>query len=166
MISIISAVIILVCGQLILRVFVEPIFEQRRIIGKILYNLCRYPSTPDSYLTQRGIPQQPEPQELEQLAGELIVTVNIIPLYRFFTALHITLSKDRVSRIGLALLQWRSAAAFKNSKDAAVIRMQQESTKQLRELLFVRDWMEHFDQYELMSAAGLILQPPIEDSKS
>jgi hypothetical protein len=83
------AVIVFVAGQLAQRFILEPIQEQRKIIGEIAFSLLFHANVSDmAELSNAGLVQLEEPKEvvktLRSLAGRLRSTLYTIPFYDTF----------------------------------------------------------------------------------
>lgn len=108
------AVIVFVAGQLAQRFILEPIQEQRKIIGEIAFSLLFHANVSDmAELANAGLVQLEEPKEvvktLRSLAGRLRSTLYTIPFYDTFARLGFVLSKDAVKSASRSLVGWSNS---------------------------------------------------------
>jgi hypothetical protein len=157
--GIIVTVAIFVAGQLLVRIFLDPINEQRKAIGKLAFYLCAYPNTKESKLTVRGAPQQPDPKDLQKLAGELVSTMYTIPLYRLFESLHLVESGAKIREASLLLLEWRTIVGELSPKMVGLNQRMQFCADKLRKLIDVKNWLADFNEQQLLSASVIDLIP-------
>ena len=85
--------IVFVLGQFIQRLCIEPIQEQKRVIGEIAYLLDYYGNVASA--AQAGLAEEAS-RELRRLAGELRSTLRTVLGYRFFAFLGVVEKKDDV----------------------------------------------------------------------
>jgi hypothetical protein len=76
--------VVFVLGQFTQRLCIEPIQEQKRIIGEIAYLLDYYRNV--ASVAKAGLAEEAS-RELRRLAGELRATLRLILWYRFFELL-------------------------------------------------------------------------------
>jgi hypothetical protein len=81
----VTGVLIFVLGQIIQRWFIEPIQDQRKVVGKIAYALTFYANAGTKVHIQltSGIPSDGEKfmDHIRGLAADLMATRRTIPLY-------------------------------------------------------------------------------------
>jgi hypothetical protein len=108
------AVIVFVAGQLAQRFILEPIQEQRKIIGEIAFSLLFHANVMDmARRANSGLLQLEEPTEtaktLRSLAGRLRATLYTIPFYSTFTRLGTIPSADAVKSASQSLVGWSNS---------------------------------------------------------
>ena len=96
-----------VLGQLALKLVVEPIQEQARLVGKVTHALTYYRDV-GRHSPPAG---QPDPERIaeskrvyKELAAELRMNQRVIPWYWLFFRLPFVLSEERVRRASAALM--------------------------------------------------------------
>ena len=81
LITILSGVTVFVLGQIVQRLFIEPIQEQRRVIGKIAHAVLFYCNTSgDPVLASPATPEEAL-KAVRGLAAELHATLAVVPFY-------------------------------------------------------------------------------------
>ena len=87
--TIIGGVLIFVIGQLLLKVFINPIQELRSIKGSIIDSLIYY----DKFYSNPGMIAQDNAKKmshtLSKLGSELMAKTNVLPWYRFWSLLRV-----------------------------------------------------------------------------
>lgn len=111
--TIIAGTFVFVCGQLIQRLILEPIQEQRKNVAKIAQALTvhRY-----AYLYVGGYRENPEAKQkidvtstdIRKLAADLRTGYSLIPKNDFFAELNLVPSREIVRLVGLQLIRWQS----------------------------------------------------------
>ncbi len=86
---------VFVLGQFTQRLCIEPIQEQKRVIGEIAYLLDYYANV--ASVTKAGLTEEAS-RELRRLAGELRSTLRTVLGYRFFEFLRVVEKRDNVMR--------------------------------------------------------------------
>jgi hypothetical protein len=86
---------VFVLGQFTQRLCIEPIQEQKRVIGEIAYLLDYYGNV--ASVAKTGLTEEAS-RELRRLAGELRVTPRTILGYRIFEFLRVVEKRDNVTR--------------------------------------------------------------------
>jgi hypothetical protein len=84
---------VFVLGQFTLRLCIEPIQEQKRVIGEIAYLLDYYENV--ASVGKVGLTEEAS-RELRRLAGELRSTLRTVLGYRFFEFLRVVEERDNV----------------------------------------------------------------------
>lgn len=105
-------IFVFVAGQAIQRFMLEPIQEQRRLIGEIAYALLFYGNVnygyrPGTVHTEDDFNQARI--HLRKLAGQLLTTVNVIPLYRLLSVLHLVPSGSAVRSAATGMIGWSNS---------------------------------------------------------
>jgi hypothetical protein len=85
--------VVFVLGQFTQRLCIEPIQEQKRVIGEIAYLLDYYGNV--ASVAKAGLTEEAS-RELRRLAGELRATLRTVLGYRFFAFLGVVEKKDDV----------------------------------------------------------------------
>jgi hypothetical protein len=94
-ITVILGYLVFVLGQFTQRLCIEPIQEQKRVIGEIAYLLDYYGNVASA--SKAGLTEEAS-RELRRLAGELRSTLRTVLGYRFFAFLGVVEKKDDVIR--------------------------------------------------------------------
>lgn len=105
-------IFVFVAGQAIQRFMLEPIQEQRRLIGEIAYALLFYGNV--NYGYQPGTVHTEDDFNLarihlRKLAGQLLTTVNVIPLYWLLSFLQLVPSGRAVRSAATGLIGWSNS---------------------------------------------------------
>ena len=104
---IIGGVLILVIGQLLLKVFIDPILKLRAIKGSIVDSLIYY----DKFYSNPGVITQDDRQKtshaLRRFGSELTAKTAVLPWYRFWSLLRFVpklsdIRKAHINLIGLS----------------------------------------------------------------
>jgi hypothetical protein len=108
------AVLVFVAGQFLQRFFLEPIQEQRQVIGEIAFSLLFHANAMDmSVRENQGLVLIEEPVEivktLRGLASRLRATLSTIPCYKLFAKLGIVLDEDSVMAASQSLVGWSNS---------------------------------------------------------
>jgi hypothetical protein len=108
------AVLVFVAGQFLQRFLLEPIQEQRKIIGEIAFSLLFYANVMDmSARENKGLVRLEEPVEivktLRGLASRLRATLWTIPCYKLFAKLGIVPDEDSVMAASQSLAGWSNS---------------------------------------------------------
>ncbi|HEX8638403.1 MAG TPA: hypothetical protein VF692_10095 [Pyrinomonadaceae bacterium] len=112
--SALFAVCVFVIGQFVQRFILEPIQEQRKIIGEIAFSLLFHANVSDmSMRANKGLVQLEEPNEtvktLRSLAGRLRATLHTIPFYNFFSRLKFVPSEDDIKSASQSMVGWSNS---------------------------------------------------------
>src|SRR5215216_2442477 len=107
--------LVFVLGQFIQRLCIEPIQEQKRIIGEIAYLLDYYRDV--ASVAKAGLAEEAS-RELRRLAGELRSTLRLVLGYRFFELLRLVEKRDNVMT-ATTELKWVSLSMRMNDDPAA-----------------------------------------------
>jgi hypothetical protein len=87
-VTLIGGVILLVIGQLITRLFIDPLLKLRSIIGDIAFNLIYYANIMGNYDDTDTAPEKEKLKEAKnsfrKLAAEFKVAAYVLPCYRLF----------------------------------------------------------------------------------
>ncbi len=105
------AIITFVVGQIIQRLIIEPIQEQRRIKGRVANALTAYHN---AYLFRTTYDSNPEAKKrlddasmaLHGLAADLRVSRYVLPIYKFFAVVKLVLPEKTVMEVADELLHW------------------------------------------------------------
>lgn len=108
------AVLVFVAGQFLQRFFLEPIQEQRKIIGEIAFSLLFHANVMDmSARENKGLVRLEEPVEivrsLRGLASRLRATLWTIPCYKLFSKLGIVPDEESVMVSTQSLVGWSNS---------------------------------------------------------
>jgi hypothetical protein len=106
---------VFVLGEFTQRLCIEPIQEQKRVIGEIAYLLDHYGNV--ASLKKAGLTEEAS-QELRKLAGELRSTLRTVLWYRFFEVCRVVEKREKVMR-ATTELKWVSLSIRMNDNPAA-----------------------------------------------
>ena len=107
--------IVFVLGQFTQRLCIEPIQEQKRVIGEIAYLLDYYGNV--ASVAKAGLTQEAS-RELRRLAGELRATLRTVLWYRLFEIPGVVEERDKVMT-ATTELKWVSLSMSMNDTPAA-----------------------------------------------
>lgn len=113
----VSGVLVFVAGQAVLRFALEPIQQQRKVIGEIAFVLLMYANVTDdrAYEQQSGhklAEHTPVPEAmkvLRRLASELQASLYTVPAYSFWSVLGIVPDAKRVQKASSSLVGWSNS---------------------------------------------------------
>jgi hypothetical protein len=105
---------VFVLGQFTQRLCIEPIQEQKRVIGEIAYLLDYYGNV--ASVAKAGLTEEAS-RELRKLAGELRSTLRTVLGYRFFESLRVVEKRDNVMT-ATTELKWVSLSMRMNDNAA------------------------------------------------
>ncbi|SRR6266481_2321759 len=110
------AVLVFVVGQFIQRFFLEPIQDQRKIIGEIAFALVFYENIMDvSERRKSSIPllELEDPivvaKNIRRLASQLRATLYTIPFYGLFSLLRLVPKASALSSASTSLVGWSNS---------------------------------------------------------
>jgi hypothetical protein len=106
---------VFVLGQFTQRLCIEPIQEQKRVIGETAYLLDYYANV--ASVAKAGLTEEAS-RELRRLAGELHSTLRTVLGYRFFEFLRVVEKRDNVMRATMEL-KWVSLSIRMGDNPAA-----------------------------------------------
>jgi hypothetical protein len=109
-------VLVFVFGQLAQKFILEPIQEQRKVIGEIAYSLLFHANAMDvSRYEREGMKllQLEEPTEvaktLRSLAGKLRASLWTIPFYNLFAKLKVVPKEEEIMSASQSLVGWSNS---------------------------------------------------------
>jgi len=115
-ITVLLGFVVFVLGQIAQRFFIEPIQEQKRIIGRIAYVILYYANV----MALAPKPRQDEAsEELRKLAGELRATLWIVPSYRLFQGLGLVEKRENIISASAGLVGWSNSVHMRDGTHAA-----------------------------------------------
>jgi hypothetical protein len=94
-ITVVLGFFVFVLGQFTQRLCIEPIQEQKRVIGEIAYLLDYYRDV--ASVAKAGLAEEAS-RELRRLAGELRSTLRTVLWYRFFEVFRVVEKRENVMR--------------------------------------------------------------------
>jgi hypothetical protein len=94
-ITVVLGFFVFVLGQFTQRLCIEPIQEQKRVIGEIAYLLDYYRDV--ASVAKAGLAEEAS-RELRRLAGELRSTLRTVLWYRFFEVFRAVEKRENVMR--------------------------------------------------------------------
>ena len=97
-------------GQIVQRFYLEPIHEQRRIIGEVAYALIY-----DANVVREGVTEETVTR-LRRLASSLRATVPTIPSYAFFARQGWVPPADNVMRASTQLIGWSNGLSYRGEE--------------------------------------------------
>jgi hypothetical protein len=114
--TVFGGAVVLVVGQIVQRFYLEPIQEQRRIIGEIAYAL-----TYDANVVRELVVEERAEEtaaRLRRLASSLRATVRTIPYYAFFARRGSVPPADNVMRASRELIGWSNGLSERAGEDS------------------------------------------------
>ena len=108
-ITVVLGFVIFVLGQIAQRFFLEPIQEQKRVIGEITHAVVQYANVSDKSPPEIRLEAH---QELRDLAARLNATLRTIPLYRYFEARGWVEKKENVNAARSGLVGWSNSVVM------------------------------------------------------
>lgn len=120
--TILGGVIVYVMGQFTSKFLLEPIYEQKKAIGKVINFLIFYAniySSPRKIDPGDAVPKITEEAavELRKVATELMARSVVIPFYRIFEILHLIISKEDIVDAHRSLIGLSNSVISGNSKE-------------------------------------------------
>lgn len=111
--TIITGTFVFVCGQIIQRIVIEPIQEQRKNVAKIAQALTIYRNV---FVRIPSYDSNPESKqtidvtsaEIRKLAADLRAGYSLIPKNDWFARLRLVPSRETVRSVGLQLIRWHT----------------------------------------------------------
>src|SRR5215208_4509917 len=104
--TVLAGFAVFVGGQIVQRFFLEPIQEQRKVIGEIAYVLL-YHDNVGRFMS--GEAREEVAATLRRLGGELRATRRTIPAYRQLASMGWVLKTDNLMRASAHLAGWSNA---------------------------------------------------------
>lgn len=98
----VAGITVFVIGQIIQKLFIEPIQEHRRALGRVIYTLTYYSNWP------HGINWDLEKEahlKLVDAASNLSATLRLIPFYRTLAFFKLVPKRNSIGKVNLALVQ-------------------------------------------------------------
>lgn len=108
-------VLVFVIGQIAVKSFIEPIQEQRRVIGEIAFILTYYGNIEGVLSFLKDDPErwqevyQEAHQKIRSLAGELRRSLTVIPIYWLLSLFGIVRRKRNIIRVSASLIGWSNS---------------------------------------------------------
>jgi hypothetical protein len=115
-ITVVLGFVVFVLGQIAQRFFIEPVQEQRRIIGRIAYVVLYYANVMALAPKQR---QDQASEELRKLAGELRSTLWTVPWYRLFQGVGLVVKREDIISASAGLVGWSNSVHMRDGTHAA-----------------------------------------------
>jgi hypothetical protein len=116
-ITVVSGVFVFVVGQAVQRFLLEPIQQQRRVIGQVAFALLYYGNV-GLYKPFESESREDIASTLRKLAGELRRTRSTIPVYRLLEKTRLVPKTDNVIKASAHLTGW-SNSIIGGSEDTA-----------------------------------------------
>lgn len=115
-----ATVFTFVIGQLIQRIFIEPLHEQRRVIGRVAHALTFYRGISEDGPRPRATPERVANvrSELRALAADLRSTLTGLPWYPAFSWIRLALPRETVKQVAYRLMRWELFMSEKAAADA------------------------------------------------
>ena len=115
-ITVVLGLVVLVLGQIAQRFFIEPIQEQKRVIGEIAYAVFYYANV--------GSMSPPDVREeaqrtLRKLSGQLQATLWAVPYYGLFESRGWVEKRENVIAASAGLVGWSNSVVMKDSPHAS-----------------------------------------------
>jgi len=119
--TVFGGAVVLVVGQIVQRFYLEPIQEQRRIIGEIAYALIYDANVVRGLFVEERV--KDTVTRLRRLASSLRATVRTIPSYGFFARQGWVPPADNVMRASTHLIGWSNGLS---ERDGGMNRQRRE----------------------------------------
>jgi hypothetical protein len=115
-----ATVFTFVIGQLIQRIFIEPLHEQRRVIGRIAHALTFYRGICEDGPPPRATPERVADvrSALRALAADLRSTLTGLPWYSAFSCVRLALPRVTIKQVAYRLMRWELFMSEKAAADA------------------------------------------------
>jgi hypothetical protein len=126
--TVILGFVVFVFGQIAQRFFIEPIQEQRRVIGEIAHVTVYYANV-DANVGRFSEPEArlEASDTLRRLAGQLRSTLWTVPRYRLFQFFRLVKERERVLTASNNLIGWSNVvisasdrASFQEQRQAII----------------------------------------------
>jgi hypothetical protein len=108
-ITIFAGIIIFIVSQFLLKLFIEPVSEYRKLLSRVTYYLTYYSNSYSNPLDMKHINENNEQTakykeesiKLREIAGEVISGSQIVPFYRVASFFGIIPKREDISDISL-----------------------------------------------------------------
>lgn len=97
----VAGITVFVIGQIIQKLFIEPIQEHRRALGRVIYLLVYYQNWPHGLNFEI---QKEAHLKLMDAASNLAATIRVIPFYRVLAFLKLVPDQNSIAKVNLALI--------------------------------------------------------------
>jgi hypothetical protein len=110
LLTVLAGIAVFVSGQIVQKWFIDPIQEQRKLIGEVLYCLAFY-----AYVRRDLFPPS---QVLEAhtairgLSAQLFKALAVIPCYRFLGLIHVVHKRTTIIDTAVDLVAWSNSMTF------------------------------------------------------
>ena len=111
-ITVLLGLVVLGLGQIAQKFFIEPIQEQKRVIGEIAYAVIYYGNVGDMSPPEIRVEAQ---QKLRDLSARLNATLWAVPRYRFFESRGWVEKRENVNAAKTGLVGWSNSVLMKDS---------------------------------------------------
>jgi len=115
-ITVVLGFVVFVLGQIAQRFFIEPIQEQKRVVGEIAHAVLYYASVGGTSPPEIRVEAQ---QKLRDLSARLNATLWTVPLYRFFESRGWVEKRENVNAAMTGLVGWSNSVVMKDSPNAS-----------------------------------------------
>ncbi len=152
-----AAVLVFVIGQIIVRIFIEPLQEQRGVIGRIAHALIFYHGISKDAPGDRPTREQVAAAQtaLRGLAADLRSTLTCLPWYRGFSIVRLAYSQKTVKQVAYRLMRWELFMSEHAKNDAIT------DIAKLLNLDYIKDeWIE------FQAMMDLKVQTPADEGSS
>ncbi|OHB91290.1 MAG: hypothetical protein A3D89_05805 [Planctomycetes bacterium RIFCSPHIGHO2_02_FULL_52_58] len=95
-ITVLSGILVFVGGQLIAKFFIEPIHEQRRLIGEIAHSLIFYANLYSNPVLSKPERQNEAQKVLRRQACQLRERTHVIPWYKLWQSLRVVIKYNDI----------------------------------------------------------------------
>jgi hypothetical protein len=112
--TVFGGAVVLVVGQIVQRFYLEPIQEQRRIIGEIAYALIYDANVVRELFAEERVEETVARRR--RLASSLRATVRTIPSYGFFARQGWVPPADNVMRASMELIGWSNSTTERDGE--------------------------------------------------
>jgi len=106
----VAGIAVFIAGQIIMKWFIEPIQEQRKLRGKIIYGLAYYANVYAEIFPRETVIEAST--RLRDLASQLQANASVIPFYGLLSLLHMVPKSDVIMRVSAHLIDLSNHLAF------------------------------------------------------
>lgn len=108
-------VLVFVVGQFLQKFILEPVQEQRRLIGEVAFALVFYANVS----TRFSAPEEKDEAQksVRKLSAQLRATLWTIPFYNLLAALHIVPKREAINRASTGLIGFSNSFGEGSTRD-------------------------------------------------
>ena len=118
--TVIGGVFLFACGQIVLKFFIEPILDQRRLIGELTSSIIFYSNWIASPGSDNSDKRLQLSEELRKYASNLMAKTKAIPFYLLFEKIHFVIKFESLKEVSKNLI-YLSNKPFEESTEPALM---------------------------------------------